>query len=119
MNQSSKKRYYQIVILIIVAGCIYPLVFLRSSFQQPILEAFNISVSQLDQLYLILGFLFIIGYLPSGWLADRFNSKKLIALSLCMTSVTGFYFATIPDSDKLWLIFGLLGFLQFLHFGLL
>jgi len=98
---SQKYRYFQIGILIFAAGSIYPLLYLRTNFQSTIVEVFNISISDLSNLYAVLGLLFIIGYIPSGWLADRISSRILISFSLIGTGVIGLFFAQIPNSEYL------------------
>lgn len=99
------KRYFQFFILIIGAGAIYPLVYLRTSFQTPMLEAFGLDVSQLSNLYAMLGTMFIVGYFPSGWLADKISAKKLISFSLLVTGILGFWFSTYPSFQMMYIIF--------------
>ncbi|MGL5357320.1 MAG: MFS transporter [Cetobacterium sp.] len=105
VKSDSFKRYLQFTILIIAAGAIYPLVYLRTSFQTPMLQAFNIDISQLSNLYAMLGSMFIIGYFPSGWLADKISAKKLISFSLIVTGILGFVFATYPGTKILYAVF--------------
>lgn len=105
IKNNDYKRYFQFFILIIAAGAIYPLVYLRTSFQTPMLQAFNIDVSQLSKLYAMLGIMFIVGYFPSGWLADKISAKKLISFSLIVTGLFGFLFSTYPSFNILYLIF--------------
>ena len=50
--------------------------YLRQNFEVSILESFNITLAQLSQCYAMLGITFAVSFLPSGWLADRFSSKK-------------------------------------------
>ena len=57
--------------LVVVAGAIYPLVYLRQNFEVTILDSFGMTASQLGQCYAILGVLFVITYVPSGWLAEH------------------------------------------------
>ena len=53
------------------------------------LEAFGISAAELQSCYALLGVLFVLTYLPSGWLADRFRLRYLIAGSLIATGLIG------------------------------
>ena len=86
-------------------GAIYPLVYLRQNFEISLLESFGISISQLSQCYAILGVIFVITYLPSGWLTDRVSPRWLIAVSLAMAGLLGLWFATMPDFATLQIIF--------------
>ncbi|NIZ41318.1 MFS transporter (plasmid) [Entomospira entomophila] len=107
---SIKKSYFQLILLVLSAGSIYPLVYLRTNFQEPLLEVLDISIDQLSTLYSMLGMMFVIGYLPSGWLADRFSAKWLIVFSLISTSLLGIWLSTIPSYSMIQLIFIGFGF---------
>ncbi|MDB4120445.1 MFS transporter, partial [Gammaproteobacteria bacterium] len=51
------------------------------------------------------GFIFMISYVPSGWLADRFSSRKLLASSLLATALIGMWFSTMPSYTSLLFIY--------------
>jgi MFS family permease len=57
----------------------------------------------------MLGFIFMITYIPSGWLADRFSSRKLLSLSLLATGLLGIWFSTMPSYSSLLIIYGAWG----------
>lgn len=99
------KHYIQLAVLVVAGGAIYPLVYLRQNFEVSILESFQITLVQLSQCYAMLGVIFVVTYLPSGWLADRIAPRWLIALSLALAGVLGLWFATLPDFDALQMIF--------------
>ncbi len=105
MEREDKLRYFQIALLILAAGSIYVLPYIRTNFQQAFIEVFNIDVAQFSDLYAMLGIMYIIGYIPSGWLADKFSYRKLVVVSLIVTGITGLYLATIPPSNQLFVIF--------------
>lgn len=107
---SNYKRYFQAIVIVCGAGVIYPLLYLRQNFESAILESFNITNVDLGNYYSVLGMMFLVGYLPSGWLADRFSPKLLIAFSLALTGVNGLFFAQIPDPKYLMIIFCFWGF---------
>lgn len=99
------RRYVQLGVLTLAAGAVYPLIYLRQNFEVSILETFDISIAQLGQCYSILGVIFVVTYLPSGWLADRVAPRGLVALSLTMTGLLGVWFATVPPFSSLLIIF--------------
>jgi sugar phosphate permease len=103
------RSYSQLALIIVAAGAIYPLLYLRQNFELSILEAFNISQTQLRYCSSILGFIFMITYVPSGWLADRFSSRKLLAYSLLATGLLGLWFSTMPSYGSLLIIYGAWG----------
>ena len=92
------QRYIQLVLLVIAAGAIYPILYLRQVYQTPMLEVFHIANSQLGYLYSSLGTIFLLSYLPSGWLADRIAPRFLICFSLIATGALGLVYSTAPRS---------------------
>jgi MFS family permease len=104
-ERSTLSRYLQLSVLILAAGAIYPLVYLRQNFEVSILESFNITISQLGQCYAMLGVIFVVTYLPSGWLADKVSPRWLVAFSLAATGLLGIWFSTMPPFESLLIIF--------------
>jgi len=104
-ERSTLNRYIQLTVLILAAGAIYPLVYLRQNFEVSILESFDITISELGQCYAMLGVIFVVTYLPSGWLADKVLPRWLVAFSLAATGILGFWFSTMPSFEGLLVIF--------------
>jgi sugar phosphate permease len=102
---SIKQRYLKLAVLVVVAGNIYPLIYLRQNFENSILEAFGITAAQLGENYVWLGILYVATYLPSGWLADRVSPRILMSFSLLFAGLLGLWFSTLPDFTSLRLIF--------------
>lgn len=59
-NKSNRKRYFQFSLMLLAAGSIYPLLYLRQNFETPILEVFNITSSELGNFYSMLGVVFFL-----------------------------------------------------------
>nr|WP_105508524.1 MFS transporter [Paraburkholderia sp. BL21I4N1] len=106
MQANKTQRYIQLMLLVIAAGAIYPILYLRQVYQPTMLEVFHITDSQLGYLYSSLGTIFLLSYLPSGWLADRIAPRLLICFSLIATGVLGLWYSTAPSFPMLMLIFG-------------
>ena len=102
---SDEKRYIQLVLITLAGGAIYPLVYLRHNFEVSILETFGITLTELGQCYGLLGFMFVVTYIPGGWLADRISPRWLISFSLALTGIIGAWFSTIPGIQELRIIF--------------
>jgi len=98
-------RYGQLMLLVLAAGSIYPVLYLRQVYQSSMLEALAINNEQLGYLYSILGAAFMISYLPSGWLADRLPPRWLISVSLLGTGALALWYATLPNFQVLLAIF--------------
>lgn len=108
-SSSDMKRYMQFALVVFAAGSMYPLIYLKQSYQQTILEVFGMNLTQLNTIYSVLGFVFILGYFPSGWLADKFSAKKLMTVSLFMVGLGGLWFAQIPSYKGVVAIFTIWG----------
>ncbi|AZD07829.1 putative MFS-type transporter [Pseudomonas chlororaphis] len=102
-------RYFQLMLLVLAAGAIYPILYLRQVYQTTMLEVFQISHSELGYLYSMLGTIFLLSYLPSGWLADRIAPRFLIFFSLVATGALGLWYSTAPSMSGLMIIFGCWG----------
>ena len=105
ISSDLKKRYLKLAVLVIVAGIIYPLIYLRQNFEVSILESFGITSKQLGQNYAMLGLIYMVTYLPSGWLADRVSPRILMSFSLLMAGLLGIWFASMPSASALTIIF--------------
>ena len=78
-------------------GIIYLLPFLREVYYIPLQRALHLNNTQLGVLMSVFGATSLITYFPGGWLADRFSPRKLMTLSLVLTGLAGFYFASFPS----------------------
>ena len=116
MSDNTAKRYIQLGVLTLAAGAVYPLIYLRQNFEVSILESFGITIAQLGQCYSMLGVIFVLTYLPSGWLADRVSPRGLVAFSLAMTGLIGIWFSTMPSFESLLVIFAAWGIVTGLTF---
>ncbi len=116
MSQEKFKKYFQFFLVVLAAGSIYPLIYLKSGYQETILQVFNMSNAQLNSMYSILGWVFVFGYIPSGILSDRFSAKKLLAISLFFTGLGGLWFAQIPSYEYVMAIFAIWGFFSVFTF---
>ena len=102
---SDTRRYIQLALITLAGGAIYPLIYLRQNFEVSILDSFGISMTQLGHCYSLLGVMFVVTYIPSGWLADRVSPRWLISFSLVLTGILGLWFSTMPGYWELRIIF--------------
>jgi MFS family permease len=109
MKKENLRRYFQFLLVVLAAGAIFPLIYLKTNYQETMLEIFNMTLPQLNNIYSILGMVFVVGYFPSGLLSDKFSAKKLLAVSLFGTAMGGFWFAQVPSYSSVVLIFCIWG----------
>lgn len=99
-----------LVSLVIAGEAIFSLPFHIMRFFRPtVLEVFQISNTQIGQVQATYGVIAMLSYFLGGPLADRFEAKNLLALSLAITAVGGMYYATIPDLQGLTFLFAFWG----------
>jgi MFS family permease len=109
MNNKNFKRYFQFVLIVLAAGAIFPIIYLKTNYQETLLQVFNMTLPQLNSIYSVLGLVWVAGYFPSGLLSDRFSAKWLLSISLIGTAVGGFWFAQIPSYNNVVIIYGIWG----------
>ncbi len=116
MQKENFRRYFQFFLIVLAAGAIYPVIYLKTNYQETILEVFNMTLPQMNNFYSMMGMAFVLGYIPSGLLSDRFSAKWLIAISLTGTALCGFWFAQVPTLGAVNIIFVLWGFFSVFTF---
>ncbi len=116
MKKENLSRYLQFFLIVLAAGAIYPVIYLKTNYQETILEVFNLTLPQLNNFYSVLGMAFVIGYIPSGLLSDRISAKWLISISLIGTALCGYWFAQVPAEGTVSIIFFLWGFFSVFTF---
>ena len=104
-KDTALRRYAQLAVIVVAAGAIYPLLYLRQNFEVSILESFGITLAELGQCYSSLGVIFMLTFVPSGWLADRVSPRWLVSMSLALTGLLGLWFSTMPSLTELRIIF--------------
>ncbi len=110
MKKEDLKRYLQFLLVIIASGSIFPLVYLKAQYQETILAVYDMSIQQLNSIFVIMGFVFVLGYFPSGILSDKFSAKGMLVLSLLGTAAGGVWFAQVPSYTSIVIIFSMWGF---------
>ncbi len=104
-EMTTAQRYLKLAVLVLIAGNIYPLIYLRQNFEVSIVETFGITSAQINDNYFWLGIIYVVTYIPSGWLADRVSPRILMSFSLLMAGLLGVWFASIPSATEITYIF--------------
>jgi predicted MFS family arabinose efflux permease len=103
-EKKSNKRYVMLLIMAFGSQIMYFLPYLRWTYYDPLQAALGLNHTQFGNLTSILGIMAMISYFPGGWLADRFSTRKLLAISFAATGLGGFYYTTYPSYTMcLWL----------------
>ena len=81
-----------LVILSLIAGLVYLAPFFRFSFYDQMKDALNLTDIQIGSIGFVYGLFNVLGYIPTGIIAEKFNTKKMLILSsLGMGLVTVWY----------------------------
>lgn len=110
------RRYIQLALVVSSAGVIYPIAYLKNNYQETLLAVYNLSIQDLNTIFMALGIISVITYFPSGLLCDKFSCKKLLIISLAGTAAGGFWFATVPGFGGVVAIYMLWGIFSILTF---
>ena len=90
-------RILRITALIIAGEMIYGLPFhTQRFFRATMLDAFSITNTQLGDMFAAFGITAMFSYFFGGPFADRYSARSLMAISLILTALGGFYMATFP-----------------------
>jgi nitrate/nitrite transporter NarK len=103
--------------LILAGEVIFSLPFHIPRFFRPtLLEAFELSNTQLGDIFALYGMVALLSYFPGGMIADHFPARSLMVLSLVATALGGVYLYTLPGHTGLYLVFAYWGVTTILLF---
>lgn len=108
MTAQAKAKWLRFLVLVLGGGTIYKLANLKDAFYIPMQEHMGLTHTEIGTLLsanaIIATALFVVG----GFLADRFETRKLIPLGLVGTGALGLYLASFPGFSQLLIVFALL-----------
>ncbi|AXM95335.1 MFS transporter [Pseudomonas plecoglossicida] len=108
MTAQAKAKWLRFLVLVLGGGTIYKLASLKDAFYIPMQEHMGLSHTQIGTLLsanaIVATALFVLG----GFLADRFETRRLIPLGLIGAGGLGVYLASFPGFDQQLIVFSLL-----------
>lgn len=115
------RRIVMMVTLVMVGELVFAVPFNLPRFFRPtVLEVFDLTNTQLGDMFAVYGVAAMLAYFPGGALADHFSARSLISFSLLSTSIGGLYMATFPGHLELTILYGFWGITTiFLFWGAL
>lgn len=98
-KQAKEKYNWLLIITLLSFGtyAMYGLPYMKSVFYEPMRLALNLTHEQYGNVIGLYGKIALIMYLPGGWLADKFDAKKLLFFSYVASGALGLYLATYPS----------------------
>lgn len=116
-SSQSSRNFLTLAALIIAGEIIFSLPFHIPRFFRPtLLEVFDLSNTQLGDIFALYGIIAMLAYFPGGTIADHFSARKLMTASLCATALGGFYLYTLPSLSGLLVLFAYWGLTSILLF---
>jgi MFS family permease len=96
--------------LIIAGEAIFLLPFILMRVFKPVIrEAFVISDEQIGEAQALYGITAVISYFFGGFIADKWEARKLLSLSLILTGIGGFWMTMIPSIFTLKVLYAFWG----------
>lgn len=111
MSEQKKKldkKWISFGALMLGAGTIYKLGFLKDAFYVPMQEFMGLSHTQIGTAMSVAGLISTFGFLASIYLTDRISKKIMIPLSLISICLCGLWLSTFPSYPVFLLIYCLL-----------
>ena len=104
---SKGKKITALILMILSMNTIYVLPYLAYQFYTPLQEAMGLVGREADygRLLNLYGIANVILYLPGGWVADRFDAKKLLVFSMVATGALGIWESFFPSYGTLVVIY--------------
>ena len=113
----SKNKVSSMFALIIAGEAIFLLPFILMRVFKPIIrEAFLISDAEIGEAQALYGITAVLSYFFGGFIADKWETRKLLSISLLLTAVGGFWMTLIPSIFTLKLLYAFWGVSTILFF---
>lgn len=118
MEKNKGKKFLTFILMVLAMNTIYVLPYLMYTYYTPLQEAMGLVGRDADygRLLNVYGIANVILYLPGGWIADKFDSKKLLVFSMIGTGALGLWESMWPSYTMLMIIHVLWAFTTVLTF---
>jgi MFS family permease len=93
----NKKILFNFILIALGSEAIYFLYAIKNVLYNPYRDALVLTNGQLGFGLSLYGIVSTIAYIPCGWFMDRFSSRKMMAINLVLTGLTGFYLIAVPS----------------------
>ena len=107
-SSGTKKKWISFGTLMLGAGTIYKLGFLKDAFYAPMQEFMGLTHTQIGTAMSVAGLISTFGFLASIYLTDRISKKIMIPMSLLGICLCGLWLSTFPSYGVFLLIYCLL-----------
>ncbi len=106
----NKNKVTSMFSLIIAGEAIFLLPFILMRVFKPVIrEAFVISDAQIGEAQALYGITAVLSYFFGGFIADKWEARKLFSISLILTAIGGFWMTLIPSITTLKILYAFWG----------
>ena len=97
MKRDTRQTVYIFAVLILVAGTVYKVPYLKSVFYDQMVSSLGVTHTQIGILSSVYAGVKMVLYIPGGIIADRLDTKKCLIFSLIGESLLTAVYATLPS----------------------
>lgn len=115
-SMKNGKRIAALVVLSMLAGMVYLIPYLRFTFYDQMAAALGLTDVQMGTIGSIYGVLSVVGYLPAGFLAEKYSARNLLFISSVGMLAATVWYAFFPGFIALCVIHGLFGIFSIVTF---
>ena len=108
MKTFNKAKWSRFALLVMGGGTIYKLANLKDVFYVPMQEHLGLSNTEIGMLLSVNSIVATALFVVGGYLADRFQTRNVIALGLVGSGAIGLYMSTFPAYNQLLILFAML-----------
>jgi sugar phosphate permease len=108
MKTVDKAKWTRFALLVMGGGTIYKLANLKDVFYVPMQDYLGLSNTQIGMLLSINSIVATVLFVVGGYLADRFQTRNVIALGLVGAGAIGLYMSSFPGYNQLLILFAML-----------
>ena len=110
LSRTILSRITLMMALVVAGELVFSLPFHLPRFFRPtLLQVFDLTNTQLGDLFAIYGITAMLAYFPGGAIADHFTARSLMVASLFATAAGGLFLATIPGATEMKILYGFWG----------
>lgn len=108
----SPYKTFLVCLLGFAQGVIFLLPYMSGPYYTTMIKMLNCTNEELGSLMSILGIVMFLTMIPGGWVADRFETRKLVSLSLVLTGLGGFSLAFITTFKFYYIMWGVMSLIS-------
>lgn len=108
-TKQAGNKWVAFLLLTIGAGIMFKVPYFKTVYYNPLIAALGVTNAQLGSLVSVYALIKTFLYIPGGILADKFDARKMLTVSMVGLGLLTFWYAALPDLATLRIIHILFG----------